>query len=177
MNPCPVKHHVSGASCCLQEGHEGVHDSTHRLVPLDAPAMASERLNLIHEAATDKALTDFQVRVIAGSVVREQRPRPKTEGLFGARSSGIDAECNVRRMLTAAPVHAKKGNHKMTRKPTAKVNEAERLLLVKRKLIKRLNEEIVIVRENADAAVVKIQSRIRIAQTLVAALEKGTLKP
>lgn len=54
---------------------------------------------------------------------------------------------------------------------------AERLLASNRKLIKRLREEIKRVRVDSDEEIAKIEGRIRIAQTLVDALEKGTLKP
>lgn len=61
----------------------------------------------------------------------------------------------------------------MTTQPTA----AERMLRTKKKLVTRLKKEIADVRWQADEEVKRIESRIRIAQSLVDALERGTLKP
>lgn len=60
---------------------------------------------------------------------------------------------------------------------TPKLNEAQMLLKAKHKLVERLRGEIEDVKVNAEHAISKIQGRIRIAQALIAALEKGTLKP
>lgn len=66
---------------------------------------------------------------------------------------------------------------KTKREPKKKLTAAEQLLASKRRLIGRLRDEIASVRGRADEAVAKIEGRIRIAQALVDALEKGTLKP
>lgn len=60
---------------------------------------------------------------------------------------------------------------------TKEVNPAEKMLRTKKKLIKRLTNEIALVRQNAEEEVEQIKSRIRLAQVLADALEKGTLKP
>lgn len=51
-----------------------------------------------------------------------------------------------------------------------------RMLKGKRLLVKRLRQEIVAEREAVERRVVKIEGRIRIAQALISALEKGALK-
>jgi hypothetical protein len=60
---------------------------------------------------------------------------------------------------------------------TQKLNAAEKMLAGKRRLIKRLKSDINWEQKNAAENIEKIQARIRIAQTLVDALEKGTLRP
>lgn len=65
----------------------------------------------------------------------------------------------------------------MAKAEKKKQNEAERLLQVKRRLIKRLRTDIHSIRCDAEMAVAKVESRIRIAKTLVNALERGTLRP
>ena len=57
------------------------------------------------------------------------------------------------------------------------LNAAEKMLKTKKKLIARLKQDIEAVRKDAEVEVSSIQGRIRVAQTLVDALEKGTLKP
>lgn len=56
------------------------------------------------------------------------------------------------------------------------VNPAARMIETKRKLIVRLNSEIRNVRKNAAADVQSIKFRIRQAQIVMGALEKGTLR-
>lgn len=51
----------------------------------------------------------------------------------------------------------------------------ERMIAGKKKLIRRLEKEIVDARMNAEREVENIQFRIRQAQTILHALEKGTL--
>lgn len=62
-----------------------------------------------------------------------------------------------------------------TKKP--KLNAAEKLLAAKKLLIQRLHGEIAGVRADGEERVKAIERRIRIAKTLVDALENGTLKP
>ena len=57
------------------------------------------------------------------------------------------------------------------------LNAAEKMLKGKKKLILRLRQEIKNVQFEADQEIERINGRIRVAQTLVDALEKGTLKP
>jgi hypothetical protein len=60
---------------------------------------------------------------------------------------------------------------------TPKLNAAERMLRSKKKLIIRLKSDIAKAQQAADYEIERIQGRIRIAQALADALEKGTLKP
>lgn len=48
-------------------------------------------------------------------------------------------------------------------------------LKAKRNLVKTLERQIVSVRENAEAEIVRLKNRIFVAQTLADALEKGTI--
>lgn len=57
------------------------------------------------------------------------------------------------------------------------MSPVERMKRGKSSLIKRLKNEINAVREDAAEEVRGIESRIRIAQSILDALEKGTLKP
>ena len=61
--------------------------------------------------------------------------------------------------------------------PTQRLTPADKLLASKRRLVKRLRDDIAWRRECHEADVAKIEARIRIAQVLIDALEKGTLKP
>jgi len=54
-----------------------------------------------------------------------------------------------------------------------KSNPVERTIVLKRRLIVRLNKEIQWERETAEANIKKIKFRIQLAQTLLTALEKG----
>ena len=54
---------------------------------------------------------------------------------------------------------------------------AEKMLRNKKTLISRLNGEIKQVRFDAEGKVEQIQSRIRMAQSIIEHLERGTLKP
>ena len=58
-----------------------------------------------------------------------------------------------------------------------KLNAAEKMLRGKKKLIKRLRADIENEKQIAAQNIEGIEARIRIAQTLVDALEKGTLRP
>lgn len=64
-----------------------------------------------------------------------------------------------------------------TRESKPKLSAAERLLESKRKHVKTLRSEIAWRRQQCEEDVKRIESRIRISQTLIDALEKGTLKP
>jgi hypothetical protein len=57
------------------------------------------------------------------------------------------------------------------------LNAAEKMLKGKQKLIARLRKEIRQVEIDAAAEIEGIKARIAVAQTLVDALQKGTLKP
>lgn len=57
------------------------------------------------------------------------------------------------------------------------MNGVERMLASKRRLVKRLKTDIATIRENSQWHIGKIEARIRVAETLIDALEKGTLKP
>jgi hypothetical protein len=59
----------------------------------------------------------------------------------------------------------------------ANLNAAEKMLKGKRNLIKRLKGEIRQTELDAADEIERINGRIKIAQALVDALEKGTLKP
>lgn len=58
-----------------------------------------------------------------------------------------------------------------------KLNAAERMLAAKKRLVKRLKDDIADVREQAGYDIAKIEKRINIAQTIADAIENGTLKP
>lgn len=55
------------------------------------------------------------------------------------------------------------------------VDPAQRMIATKKKLIKRLESEIVDARMAAEDEVKRIEFRIRQARTILSALEKGTL--
>jgi hypothetical protein len=61
-------------------------------------------------------------------------------------------------------------------KEKAELTAVEKLLKSKRKLIDTLTENIEYERRECEEKVAKIRGRIKIAQSLVSALEKGTLK-
>lgn len=54
---------------------------------------------------------------------------------------------------------------------------AEKMLASKRKLVARLKRDIDDINDDAQTAINKVKARIRIADTIIDALEKGTLKP
>jgi len=54
---------------------------------------------------------------------------------------------------------------------------AERMLEAKRRHVARLREEIASEHRLTNGRIQKIERRIRISQTIIDALEKGTLKP
>ena len=58
-----------------------------------------------------------------------------------------------------------------------KLTPAEKMLKGKKRLIARLRQEIKNINKYRDEEISNVESRIRIAQSLVDALEKGTLKP
>lgn len=62
-------------------------------------------------------------------------------------------------------------------KPKKEYTPAEKLTASKQRLIKTLRDNIRTVRADAEVEVKRIESRIRIAQSLLDALQKGTLKP
>jgi hypothetical protein len=64
-----------------------------------------------------------------------------------------------------------------TPKPKVILSPAESMLKAKELHIKRLRQNIVQIGKDADAAVAKVQARMRVAQTILDALKKGTLKP
>ena len=79
--------------------------------------------------------------------------------------------------LTLTDQFRKPKNERRNEAKVTQLNAAERMLKSKRKLIARLRREITQENEERDRQVLAIQARIRIAQTLVDALEKGTLNP
>lgn len=64
----------------------------------------------------------------------------------------------------------------MAKQPKKKPTAVEKMIAQKKSLVARLQRDIAHIRANAEAEVGKVEQRIRIARSIMEALEKGTLK-